>query len=300
MSDRADAGGISFGVHPAPITPPFEELVERTRRAEAMGFDSVWVPDQTPMAYPKTIRYESWTLLAALARETSRVRLGSMVTQVALRHPLLLAMLVSNVDHASDGRVTLGIGVGGDSADLAGLGEEALRSADLVDRLEEQVTIVDALLRGEQVTRTGGAYRMRDAVVEAPIQRPRPPITIAAQSPRTLTIAARHADTWNTLGGQPLDGDRLALDEAVATTRGYVDRLEAACAAAGRDPATLRRSVFAWRANAFRSEDAFNEWVGRYRDLGFSEFVFWWPSRPDRAAVFERVASDVMPQLKRG
>jgi alkanesulfonate monooxygenase SsuD/methylene tetrahydromethanopterin reductase-like flavin-dependent oxidoreductase (luciferase family) len=291
---------VSFGVYPAPLTPPFDELVGRARRAEAMGFDSLWVADQTPMAYPKTIRFESWTLLAALARETTRVRLGTMVTQVTLRHPLMLAMAVSNVDHASHGRVVLGIGVGGLEADLAGVGLEGTPVRELVDRLEATLVVLDGLLRGEVVTRDEGPFRMKDAVVERPIQQPRPPLLVGAQSPRTLAIAARHADIWNTLGGQPLEGDRLTLDDAVATTRGYIDHLEAACADAGRDPDTVRRSVFAWRANAFASPDAFTEWFGRYRELGFSEFVFWWPSVSDRHAVFERVATDVIPRLRTG
>ena len=296
--DASARAGVTFGVYPAPIRPPFEDLVDRARRAETMGFDTIWAPDQTPMAFPKTITYESWTLLASLARETSRVRLGTLVTQVALRHPLLLAMAVSNVDHASDGRVVLGMGVGGAEADLAGVGLEDLGSRELVARLEASVAAIDALLRGETVTVGDGQFRMRDAVVEPPIQRPRPSMVIAAHGPRTLAIAARHADVWSTLGGQPLDGDRLTTEEAVAKTRGYIDTLEAACAAAGRDPTSLRRSAFAWRANAFASVDAFTDWFGRYRDLGFTDFVFWWPSAPDRAAVFERVATEVLPGLR--
>jgi len=205
---------LKFGVYPAPITPPFETLVERARRAEAMGFDGVWVPDQTPMAYPDSITLESWTLLAALARETSRVRLGTLVSQVALRHPLMLAMNVSNVDHASNGRVTLGIGVGGDEADLAGVGEEALRRQDLVDRLDAQVAIIAELLRGDRVTRDEAPYRLRDAVVEPPIQRPRPPIVVAAQGARTVAIAARHA-----AGCPPRVFQPSACRAAMATVR---------------------------------------------------------------------------------
>jgi alkanesulfonate monooxygenase SsuD/methylene tetrahydromethanopterin reductase-like flavin-dependent oxidoreductase (luciferase family) len=291
-------GDVSFGIYPGPQVAPFEDLVGRARRAEAMGFDALWVADQTPMAYPKTITLEAWTLLGALARETTRVRLGTLVSPVTLRHPLLLAMCASTADHASGGRAVLGLGIGGDEADLAGVGLDGLRAGELVDRLEEQVIMVDALLRGEHVTRESGPHRTRDAVVQAPVQRPRPPILIAAQAPRAIRVAARHADVWNSMGGQPLAAERLTLDEAVAATRRQVDEVEAACHAVGRAPGTLRRSVFAWRARAFGSVDAFVEWVGRYRELGFSEFVFWWPPTPDRAAVLERVAAEVMPGLR--
>jgi alkanesulfonate monooxygenase SsuD/methylene tetrahydromethanopterin reductase-like flavin-dependent oxidoreductase (luciferase family) len=292
------AAGISFGIYPAPLAAPFEALVARARQAEAMGFDALWVSDQTPMAYPGIIQLEAWSLLGALARETTRVRLGTLVSPAVLRHPLLVAMCVSTVDHASGGRAVLGLGAGGDDDDLAGLGLEGLRAAELVERLEEQLVTIDGLLRGQRVTRETGPDRTRDAFVEPPVQRPRPPILVAAESPRTLRLAARHADVWNTQGGQPMAGDRLTLDEAVALTRRRVDLIDAGCRDARRDPSTLRRSVFAWRARAFASPDAFTEWVGRYRELGFTDFAFWWPRSADGQAVLERVAAEVMPTLR--
>jgi alkanesulfonate monooxygenase SsuD/methylene tetrahydromethanopterin reductase-like flavin-dependent oxidoreductase (luciferase family) len=294
---------LTFGIYPAPLKAPFDNLVERARRAEALGFDSLWVSDQTPMAYPDVIELEAWSLLGALARETSRVRLGTLVSPVTMRHPLLLAMCVATVDHASNGRTVLGMGVGGAEVDLAGVGLEAVRPRELVERLEEQVVMLDALLRGEHVTREVGPHRTRDAFIERPIQEPRPPIVVAAHGQRALGIAARHADIWNTMGGQPLEGERLTLDEAVAATRRQVEVLDAACAAAGRDPATLRRSVFAWRAGVWSATDAFAEWVGRYRELGFEDFTAWWPSlrsthHAEQEAVLERVASEVIPSLR--
>ena len=298
MTWEPSAAGISFGIYPAPLAAPFEALVARARQAEAMGFDALWVSDQTPMAYPGIIQLEAWSLLGALARETTRMRLGTLVSPAVLRHPLLLAMCVSTVDHASGGRAVLGLGAGGDDADLAGLGLEGLRPAELVDRLEEQLVTIDDLLRGQRVSREAGPDRTRDAFVEPPVQRPRPPILVAAESPRTLRLAARRADVWNTQGGQPMAGDRLTLDEAVAFTRRRVELIEAACRDAGRDPSTLRRSVFAWRARAFASPDAFTEWVGRYRELGFTDFAFWWPRSADGQAVLERVAAEVMPTLR--
>lgn len=288
----------SFGIYPFPQVAPYGALVDRVRRAEAMGLDSIWVADQTPMAYPRIIHFEAWSLLGALARETTRIRLGTLVTPVILRHPLLLAMSVSTVDHASNGRAVLGIGAGGAREDLAGVGLEELNPSELIDRLEEQLVIVDALLRGETVTREAGPYRTRDAVIERPVQRPRPPLLVAAQGPRALRIAARHADIWNSLGGQPIDGNRLTLEEAVAATRRQVELIEEACREQERDPASLRRSVFAWRAGALSSADAFTEWVGRYRELGFDDFVLGWPATPEREVVLERVVAEIIPGLR--
>ena len=293
----------TFGMFPNPQTAPYDGIADRARRAEAMGFDSLWLADETPMAYPGQIHFEAWSLLGALARETSRVSLGTLVTPVAFRHPLLLAMSVSTVDHISNGRVILGLGVGGVKEDLAGLGQETLTARELVDRLEEQVVILDALLRGETLTRETGSYQTRDAVIERPVQRPRPPILVAAQAPRALRVAARHADIWNSLGGQPIEGDRLALDDAVAVTRRHVELLDDACLESGRDPSTLRRSVFAFRHDVYASPDAFAEWVGRYRDLGFDDFFVTWPTlrgqpSADREAVLEQVAADLLPRLR--
>jgi alkanesulfonate monooxygenase SsuD/methylene tetrahydromethanopterin reductase-like flavin-dependent oxidoreductase (luciferase family) len=296
---------LTFGIYPAPQTGRFDALIERARRAEVMGFDGLWVADETPMAYPEVIQLEAWSLLGALARETSRVRLGTLVSPVTLRHPLLLAMCVSTVDHASDGRAVVGLGVGGSEADLAGIGQEALRPGELVRRLEEQVVMLDALLRGEHVTREDGPHRTRGAFIERPIQEPRPPILVAAQGPRALGVAARHADIWNSMGGQPLEGERLSPQEALDATRRQVELVEAACHATGRDPATLRRSVFAWRAGVWFGADAFAEWVGRYTELGFEDFIAWWPSprsthHAEQERVLEHVASDVIPALRRG
>jgi alkanesulfonate monooxygenase SsuD/methylene tetrahydromethanopterin reductase-like flavin-dependent oxidoreductase (luciferase family) len=289
---------LKFGIYPAPLAAPYPELAARARRAEEWGFDSLWLADQTPMAYPGIIEFGAWSLLAALAAETADIRLGTLVTPAFLRHPLVLAQAVSTVDHVSDGRVTLGLGAGGSSEDLAGVGLDIESQGELVDRLAEVVTAVDLLLRGETVTRADGFYRMADARVPSPRQSPRPPLVLAAAGRRTLEIAARHADTWNTLGGQPIVGDRITIDAAVAQTARQVEGLEQACQRIGRPAGSVGRSVFAWRAGVFASPSAFEDWLGRYRALGFSEFILWWPSKPEQQAVLDRIATDVIPSLR--
>jgi alkanesulfonate monooxygenase SsuD/methylene tetrahydromethanopterin reductase-like flavin-dependent oxidoreductase (luciferase family) len=279
---------IAYGVYAFPQAAPYEQIRELARRAEAIGFDSIWVADETPMAYPGVIELEAWSLLAALARDTTRIRLGTLVTPPILRHPLMTAMAATTVDHVSAGRLTIGMGVGGVPADLEGVGQGGVSNAELVERLDEQLDTIDRLLRGETVTRTDGFHPTKDAVVQRPVQSPRPPILVAAQGPKSIRVAARRADIWNSIGGQPIAGDRLSRADAVNLVRRHIELLEAACAEFGRDPASIRRSVFAWRAGEFESDDSMADWIGQYAELGFEEFIFALPGEPEKDAILER------------
>lgn len=289
----------TFSAFPGRQAGPYQGIAAQVRRIEAMGFASAYLADETPMAFPGATGHEAWTLLAALARDTTRIRLGTFVSPMPARHPFLLAQAAATADQVSGGRVTVGIGAGGGVDDLGGFGLPALAPAELSGRLDEGLEIVDRLLRGETVTFEGDYYATRNAVVERPIQEPRPPLLVAAQAPASIRIAARFGDTWNSLGGQPAYGDRVTYAEAVERTRRQVERLGEACLAIGRDPATIRRSVFAYRAGVLASDDALADWVGRYTELGFDEIVLIVPEpSPDDAddaraiAVLERFAAD--------
>lgn len=289
-------------------TAPYSALAERWRHIEDLGFDSIWIADHSSARNPSIISYEAWSLLGALASVTRRVRFGPLVTPPTFRHPALLAMEASTIDHVSDGRLELGLGAGGAAPDARFMGEAPLEPRTLVDRFVEYVELLDRLLRGETVTLDGSHYRMGGATVISPVQKPRPPFVIAAHGTRGLRLVARYADTWNTLGGQPLlsvADDPVTLDAAVATTRSQLAHLQEACVSAGRDQTTLRRSVLAYRTQVFSSVDAFEDYAGRYAELGFDECIAYWPAdpgtyarRPDQEAVLERVAADVLPRLR--
>ena len=184
---------------------------------------------------------EAWTLLAALAAVTARIRLGVLVSSNTFRHPSLLAKEAVTVDHVSGGRLILGIGTGWHEDEHRRYGFELPEPAERVDRLEEAVEILVRLQEEPRVTFEGRYYHLDDAVFEPrPVQRPRIPLLIAAHRPRMIRLAARFADQWDTFpelpGPRPMasrrrSGERIAM-------------LDAACAAAGRDPATIRRSVW--------------------------------------------------------
>lgn len=263
-------------------TAPYDDLVRRVRAAEELGFASAWVNDD--ILLPGATDLEPWTLLAGLARETARLRLGTLVTVITFRHPALLAAQAITLDHLSEGRAALGFGAGGPPNNYGAFGLADWSPQERAERLEEQAAILDPLLWGESVTYEGRHYRLHDAQLPAPVQRPRPPFVVAAHGERGLRVAARHADGWNSMGGQPYriaqdPSRRIPLAEAVANTKRLSERLDEFCRDVGRDPATLRRTVLAYRpiVDPLSSLDAFDEYVGAYREIGVDEVVFYWP-----------------------
>jgi alkanesulfonate monooxygenase SsuD/methylene tetrahydromethanopterin reductase-like flavin-dependent oxidoreductase (luciferase family) len=293
---------------------PYEELAEIWSRVETLGFDSAWVNDDLNTT-GKISDFEAWSLLGALARETSRLRIGTLVTVVTFRHPAVLAGQVITLDHVTSGRIELGIGAGGPENQYPMLGLDEWPPKERIDRLSEQVASLDKLLRGGAVEFEGSHYRSNVEMMPAPIQRPRPPIIVAAHGDRGLRITARYADGWNTLGGQPYrlardPAKRRSLVDAVAETQRLSERLDEYCREIGRDPVTIRRSIAGywpvWEPLA--SLDAFDEYVGRYQEIGINEIVFYWPpfeNIPTRKtiskeqwAMLERIATERMPRYR--
>jgi alkanesulfonate monooxygenase SsuD/methylene tetrahydromethanopterin reductase-like flavin-dependent oxidoreductase (luciferase family) len=261
---------------------PYAEIARYFRLAEELGFASAWVNDD--LMVPDYSDFEPWTLLGALARDTARIRLGTMVTAITFRHPAFLATQITTLDQISDGRVTVGLGSGGPPHPYGAFSQHEWSPRERVERLDEHAAILDALLRGERVTHDGQHYPIQDALLPSPVQRPRPPLVIAAHGDRALRVAARYGDGWNTLGGQPFPAgldpaQRLPLAEAVSRTRKLGERLDDICIEIGRDPGTIQRSVLALCPNPdpFSSLDAFDEYVGGYEAIGIGELIFYWP-----------------------
>ena len=284
---------------------PLAGVIQRWRDVEALGFDGAWVADT--LSLPGTVEYEAWTLLTALAQVTSRIRIGTLVTQIAFRHPALLAAQAISVDHISGGRLNVGIGAGDYAADNAAVGMGAWSLAERLARFEEQLSLADRLLRGDLVDHSGRFYRAEAVQLPAPMQQPRPPLVVAGQVPGTLRLVARFADGWNTLGGQPLTKSGrppLPLAEAAARTHEQVQLLDQYCRELGRDVGAIRRSVLPYRfeIDPLSSLGAFDEFVGRYAEVGMDEFVFYWPPfgnlrrkepiSPGQQATFERIAAE--------
>ena len=265
------------------------KTVERWRLFEELGFDSVWDCDHyTQPSRPTGPYFEAWTLLSALAGLTSRIRIGVLVSCNTFRHPYLLAKEASTVDHVSGGRLEFGLGAGWFEPEQRMLGTPLPEKAELVGRFREAVEICDSLFRNEVTTYEGRWYQLREAAFRPlPVQKPRPPFTLGAHRPRMLAIVARYADSWNSYGPPGVIRERNAV-------------LDEQCAAIGRDPGSLRRSLYysiAREADPWASVDAFQEVVGRYREVGIDEFILDHP-KDEQLGVIEKVAADVLPKLR--
>jgi alkanesulfonate monooxygenase SsuD/methylene tetrahydromethanopterin reductase-like flavin-dependent oxidoreductase (luciferase family) len=283
---------------------PWAEVMRRYRHIEELGFDVAGVADHfVDWTHPPSPWFEAWTLLAAIARETTRVRLATCVTQIPLRDPAMLAHQALTVDHLSGGRFELGLGVGlTTDPSYAMMGIPNWSAAERVARFKEYVELVDRLLSNEVTTYTGRFYAVEGAVMNPrPVQAPRPPITIAALGPVMLRYAARYADTWNSLSFAK--DFQVQLDE----TRGRIRLIDEACAAIGRDPGSLRRSYLMFDAGAraggglisyYASEEVFADMVQRVIALGISEIGLYYPTRDEQRPAFERIAREAIPALR--
>jgi alkanesulfonate monooxygenase SsuD/methylene tetrahydromethanopterin reductase-like flavin-dependent oxidoreductase (luciferase family) len=221
-------------------TARWADLLAMARRAEEVGFDSVWVVDHLLLHGVRQAGqleglWECWTLLAALAAATERVELGPLVSCTSFRNPALLAKMADTVDEISGGRLILGLGAGWHEYEYNAFGYPFDHR---VGRFEEALTIIHALLREGKIDFQGKYYQARECELRPRGPRPTgPPILIGALAnrPRVLDLMARYADQWNVwlVFGRSHADQIPPLREAV----------DAACAGAGRDPATLGRTA---------------------------------------------------------
>jgi len=210
------------------------EYRSMARAAEAVGFDSIWLGDH--LLYrgdgrPERGPWEAWTLLAALAAATERVRLGPLVASAAFHAPAMLAKMASTVDEVSGGRLVLGIGAGWNDVEFLAFG---FPYDHRVDRFEEAFGIVRRLLAGERVTLHGRYHRVDEVVLLPPPAR-RPRLMIGSSGERMLRIALPHVDAWNTW-----------YDWYGNTAKGFAEgnaRITAAAEEVGRDPTEILRSA---------------------------------------------------------
>jgi alkanesulfonate monooxygenase SsuD/methylene tetrahydromethanopterin reductase-like flavin-dependent oxidoreductase (luciferase family) len=243
--------------------------------------------------------------LAAAATATETIGLGTMVTSPNFRHPVTLAKDLITLDDLSGGRMTLGIGAGGGGFDATVLGNEAWSPRERADRFGEFVPLLSTLLQQDATTSCGTHYSAVEARnIPGCLQQPRIPFYIAATGPRGLALAARYGQGWIT----DLDATRntgMSADEAHNILVARLEKLVQACDAAGRDVSELEK-VFVHGTVAggeLGSVDAFVDWAGRRRELGFTELVLHWPV-PDSVfandpVVFEKVVNEGLTQLDR-
>ncbi len=287
---------VRFGIYPALHNLPWPTMVERWKFVEAAGFDSAWVGDHLYNPFrPQEPFFDGWSLLAGLATQTTRIRLGTLVTNIIFRHPTLIAKQALTLDHISSGRLELGIGAGVFPSDHAAMGTEVWTPAERVGRFREVVEIVDRLLRREGTDYHGRYYQVEGMTMEpGPVQRPRPPLTLAANGRSMIKIAAAYADSWSTWGGFG-----LTAEELFARTQERIKWLDEFCAQAGRNSREMVRSFLVYRPlDPWVSSVAFSDIIGRYQDIGFNEFILYWPREGEPRGNFERIVTETLPEVR--
>ena len=269
---------------------PWPELLAVAQASETLGFDRVYVcdhfiPADREGADTSGFMLEAWTVLAGLAALTDRIGLGTLVLGNTYRHPAVVANMAATLDRLSEGRLVLGIGAGWQRNEHEAYGIALPDPAQRSDQLEEACEVIRSLLTNERTTFSGEWYQLTDARCDPkPVQTRLPLLVGGAGEKRTLRTAARWADEWH---------DWCTPEEF----RHKNEVLDGHCAAAGRDPATLRRAT-----GGHLGVDGAVELLEEYRDAGAAEFIV----RDNRAEQVEqssenlsRLSADVFPYLKR-
>lgn len=269
---------MQIGLSPLQSGGDFGATIAECERAEAAGFDSVWLGEHhhNILLYPAPL-----VGLAAIASRTRRVRLGTGVLLLPLYQPLVVAEEAAMVDVISGGRLILGVGAGYAPEEFAAFGVSLKERGS---RLDEAVPLIQRLWSGEQVTHEGRHYRIEGATLgPRPVQRPGPPIWFAGWVEPSIRRAGRLGDGW-------LGGPSARLDELAACVRLYQE----ARTAAGKDAAgevALIRYVF-----VAESLERARAVAGGPFIRSFEETYFRWPhpvvKRPPGELLIERLSED--------
>ena len=225
-----------------------------------------------------------------MATATSHVRLGLLVTGITYRNPALLAKIATTVDHLSGGRLEFGIGAAWAANEHEMYGISGLDHR--VGLFSEGLQVIRSLWTEERTNFDGRYYTMRNAVANPkPVQKPYPPIWIGSGGPSMLRLTARHADVWNAGGtaGRQLEG-------AVAASQ----QLDEACAAIGRDPNEIRRSV---QVGAGADSTETIDRVRQFHEAGFTEIILMlsggtMATNADPVRTAAMLAENVLPDLR--
>jgi F420-dependent oxidoreductase-like protein len=227
---------LRFGIKTAQQFTTYEDILRVWTEADGIpSIEHAWAFDHfIPLGPdPTGPQLEGWSLLAALAARTERVRLGLMVTGNIYRHPAVLANIATTVDIISRGRLDFGIGAGWNELECSMYGIELYSTGERIRRLGEACEVIKLLWTQTVANFDGKYYHLKDARCEPkPVQKPYPPFVIGGGGEQlTLRIVAQYASVWNFAGGD------------VETFRHKNEVLDGHCAAIGRDPRTIERSI---------------------------------------------------------
>jgi alkanesulfonate monooxygenase SsuD/methylene tetrahydromethanopterin reductase-like flavin-dependent oxidoreductase (luciferase family) len=265
----------------------YADTAEYAQRAERLELDSIWVFDHLIWRFEGEADEgpnEAWTILSALAAVVPRVELGALVMCTSFRNAGLLAKMTQTLDDLSGQRLILGIGCGWHEPEYDAFGYPF---DHLVGRFEEDLTVIDRLLRGEKVDFEGRWSTYRGAQL-LPAASRRTPILVASKGERMLRLTAQYAEAWNTAWFGPVDD----------MVRGRLRDLDAACDAVGRERGSIRRTVgIRLHEPGERGEDARStdtdaaglaDLLDEYEAIGFADAIVWASAKTP--AALDRIA----------
>jgi F420-dependent oxidoreductase-like protein len=279
---------LRFGLKVAQMGGSYAEIRDAWLEADRLGFDTAWAHDhllnQNDLSRSED---EGWTILTALLTGSQRIRGGLMVTANTFRHPAVLAKIATTVDVVSNGRVEVGLGAGWHEDEHRQYGLPLPPLGERMRRLEEACRILKALWTERRATVEGTYYQVREAYHEPkPVQRPHPPIVLGTSGEKIgLRLVAQYAQEWNQSKGTPAEFRRLS------------ELLDGYCREAGRDPATVERSI---QFGPDWVKDGSNALVALSREFvaaGATHLIYTCPL-PYSAAGARRVWQEVVAPLR--
>jgi len=300
-----------------PIEDQWPRIRDHAALIESAGYDSLWVYDHfhTHPVVTQESTFDAWTLMAALAAVTKRVRLGQMCTCALYRPPSLLAKMTSNIDVISEGRLDVGIGAGWSKAEFEAYGYRFPSPGERLDMLEESVQVLLAMWTQDEAKFHGDHYRVDGAINRPkPIQSPHPPLWIAGGGEkRTLRIVAQYGDFANF--GDSIDNFRHKSEvlaghcEAVGRPYDEIGRTSHLMSVIGRDEADLQQKLeIAARRRSCTPEEFADEQLavtvpqaveemGYFVAEGCTDMILYFYDMGEGDSL-ELFASEVMPQLR--
>ena len=287
----ASPGPLTFGIQTPPQNVTYSELQQTWLEADELGYDSAFGFDHffPIITDPNGPCLEGWTLLAALAAQTKRLKVGLLVTGNTYRNPAVLAKMAATVDHVSNGRLILGLGAGWFELEHRAFDIPYYTTGQRARRLVEAVELIKLLFTQDRTSYTGKYYTITDAPFEPkPVQKPYPPILIGGMGPRVIQpLAARHADIWHFF---VRDGGVEAVQKTCA-------HFDAVCQKVGRNPAEVQKSVSLRFPLLNRPSAEIIQQVKALRQAGVQYFILSLFENLDRR-LMRRFATEVLPEFR--
>jgi F420-dependent oxidoreductase-like protein len=282
---------LRFGVQVVPQHTTYAEILQTWREVDELGFDTAFLFDHfiPILSDPNGPCFEGWTLLAALAAQTKRVKVGLLVTGNTYRNPALVAKMASTVDHVSNGRVILGLGAAWFETEHTAYGIPFYTPGERAKRLKEAVEVIKLLFSQPKSTFNGKFYQLKDAPNEPkPVQK-HVPLLIGGVGPKRIQpLAARHADIWHF----------FPSDEDPQTAKRMCESFNQLCQKVKRDPATVEKSLSLRPPQLAGSSKEVVSRVKALADAGVRHFIISLSPPYDRA-LLQRFAKEVIPAVRK-